>query len=52
MNAAVDVTLAIVFFPSLDACCEIEDFVETHVCMLCVILRSRVLRVDLSSLRM
>ena len=25
--------------------CEIEDFVETHICKLCVILRSRVLRV-------
>ena len=25
--------------------CEIEDFVETHLCELCVILRSRVLRV-------
>ena len=23
--------------------CEIEDFVETHLCRLCVILRSRVL---------
>ena len=23
--------------------CEIEDFVETHLCKLCVILRSRVL---------
>ena len=26
------------------ACCEIEDFVETHHCKLCVILRSSVLR--------
>ena len=25
--------------------CEIEDFVETHLCKLCVILQSRVLRV-------
>ena len=25
--------------------CEIEDFVETHLCKLCVILRTRVLRV-------
>ena len=25
--------------------CEIEDFVETHLCKLCVILRSRALRV-------
>ena len=25
--------------------CEIEDFVETHICKLCVILRSRVFRV-------
>ena len=25
--------------------CEIENFVETHLCKLCVILRSRVLRV-------
>ena len=25
--------------------CETEDFVETHLCKLCVILRSRVLRV-------
>ena len=25
--------------------CEIEDFIETHLCKLCVILRSRVLRV-------
>ena len=25
--------------------CEIEDFVEAHLCKLCVILRSRVLRV-------
>ena len=25
--------------------CEIKDFVETHLCKLCVILRSRVLRV-------
>ena len=25
--------------------CEIEDFVETHLCKLCVILRSRVLQV-------
>ena len=25
--------------------CEIEDFVESHLCKLCVILRSRVLRV-------
>ena len=25
--------------------CEIEDFVETHLCNLCVILRSRALRV-------
>ena len=25
--------------------CEIEDFVETHLCKLCAILRSRVLRV-------
>ena len=25
--------------------CEIEDFVETHLCKLCVILRSRELRV-------
>ena len=24
--------------------CEVEDFVETHICKLCVILRSRVLR--------
>ena len=24
--------------------CEIEDFVETHLCKLCVILRSRVLQ--------
>ena len=24
--------------------CEIEDFVEAHLCKLCVILRSRVLR--------
>ena len=32
--------------------CEIEDFVETHLCKLCVILRSRVLRVScVSSLR-
>ena len=27
------------------ASCEIEYFVETHLCKLCVILRSRVLRV-------
>ena len=26
--------------------CEIEDFVETHLCKLCVILRSRALRVN------
>ena len=25
--------------------CEIEDFVETHLCKLCVMLRSRVVRV-------
>ena len=25
--------------------CEIEDFVETHLCKLCVILRLRILRV-------
>ena len=25
--------------------CEIEDFVETHLCNMCVIFRSRVLRV-------
>ena len=25
--------------------CEIEDFVENHLCKLCVVLRSRVLRV-------
>ena len=25
--------------------CDIEDFVETHLCKLCVILRSRALRV-------
>ena len=31
--------------------CEIEGFVETHLCELCVILRSRVLRVCVSSLR-
>ena len=27
----------------IHASCEIEDFVETHLCKLCVILRSRVL---------
>ena len=31
--------------------CEIEDFVETHLCKLCVILRSRVLRVVCPHLR-
>ena len=25
--------------------CEVEDFAETHICKLCVILQSRVLRV-------
>ena len=29
----------------IQSSCEIEDFVETHLCKLCVILRSRVLRV-------
>ena len=29
----------------IHASCEIEGFVETHLCKLCVILRSRVLRV-------
>ena len=29
----------------LHSSCKIEDFVETHICKLCVILRSRVLRV-------
>ena len=31
--------------------CEVEDFVETHLCELCVILRSRVLLGVVSSLR-
>ena len=29
------------------SCCEIEHFVETHLCKLCVILRSRVLYYDI-----
>ena len=31
--------------PKIHSSCEIEYFVETHLCLLCVILRSRVLRV-------
>ena len=29
----------------MQSVCETEDFIETHLCELCVILRSRVLRV-------
>ena len=35
----------ILLFEKKHSSCEIEDFVETHLCKLCVILRSRVLRV-------
>ena len=42
----------VLFFSTIDiikikkhSSCEIEHFVETHLCKLCVILRSRVLRV-------
>ena len=34
-----------IFYYEIHSSCEIEDFVETHLCKLCVILRSRVLRV-------
>ena len=37
----ISITIKIIIHSS----CEIEDFVETHICKLCVILRSRVLRV-------
>ena len=33
------------FLIKIHSSCEIEDFVETYLCKLCVILRSRVLRV-------
>ena len=44
-------SFVVVFFVFLQkmkihSSCEIEDIVETHLCKLCVILRSRVLRVD------
>ena len=35
----------IIFKKNTPAVSEIEDFVETHLCKLCVILRSRVLRI-------
>ena len=35
----------ILYKMKIHSSCEIEDFVETHLCKLCVILRSRALRV-------
>ena len=37
--------LPIIIKIKIHSSCEIEDFVETHLCKLCVILRSRALRV-------
>ena len=36
--------LAYIIKIEIQSSCEIEDFVETHLCKLCVTLRSRVLR--------
>ena len=51
----IDLRLSCVVIDTINTCntlkiiihssCEIEYFVETHLCKLCVILRSRVLRV-------
>ena len=40
-----DWTVLIVIKIKLHSSCEIEDFIETRLCKLCVILRSRVIRV-------
>ena len=49
---SMNILMTMFMFPGLDtikitihSSCEIEYFVETHLCKLCVILRSRVLRV-------
>ena len=39
------------FYKKPHSSCEIEDCIETHLCELCVVLRLRVLRVVVSSLR-
>ena len=44
-NNVVEIIIPDIIKIKLHSSCEIEYFVETHICKLCVILRSRVLRV-------